>query len=170
MLKLKLQYLGHLMWRADSLEKTLMLGKIEGKRRGGQQRTRWLDSHHQLSEQEFEPTPGDGEGQGSLACCSPWVAKSWTQLDNWATTITNKSSVSLVSRCIWKNQIPDLLDSLSMGWTELLQEFESISVSLGGERPLTPASLSRKLSCPLPLCLVSTTPPLNLPPFLNNSH
>ena len=43
-LKLKLQYFGHLMQRADSLEKTLMLGKIEGRRRRGQQRTRWLDS------------------------------------------------------------------------------------------------------------------------------
>ena len=43
MLKLKLQYFGHLMWRADSLEKTLMLGKIEGRRRRGQQRLRWLD-------------------------------------------------------------------------------------------------------------------------------
>ena len=44
MLKLKLQYFGHLMQRVDSLEKTLMLGKIEGKRRRGQQRMRWLDS------------------------------------------------------------------------------------------------------------------------------
>ena len=43
-LKLKLQYFGHLMWRADSLEKTLMLGKIEGRRRSGQQRIRWLSS------------------------------------------------------------------------------------------------------------------------------
>ena len=43
MLKLKLQYFGHLMWRADSLEKTLMLGKIEGRRRRGRQRIRWLD-------------------------------------------------------------------------------------------------------------------------------
>ena len=43
MLELKLQYFGHLMWRADSFEKTLMLGKIEGKRRRGQQRMRWLD-------------------------------------------------------------------------------------------------------------------------------
>ena len=43
MLKLKLQYFGHLMWRADSLEKTLMLGKIEGRKRRGQQRMRWLD-------------------------------------------------------------------------------------------------------------------------------
>ena len=43
MLKLKLQYSGYLMWRADSLEKTLMLGKTEGRRRRGQQRMRWLD-------------------------------------------------------------------------------------------------------------------------------
>ena len=43
MLKLKLQYFGHLMWRADSFEKTLMLGKIEGRRRRGGQRMRWLD-------------------------------------------------------------------------------------------------------------------------------
>ena len=43
MLKLKVQYFGHLMWRADSFEKTLMLGKIEGRRRRGQQRMRWLD-------------------------------------------------------------------------------------------------------------------------------
>ena len=43
MLKLKLQYFGHLMWRADSFEKTLMVGKIEGRRRRGRQRMRWLD-------------------------------------------------------------------------------------------------------------------------------
>ena len=45
-LRLKLQYFGHLMQSADSLEKTLMLGKIEGRRRGGRQRMRWLDDHH----------------------------------------------------------------------------------------------------------------------------
>ena len=70
MLKLKLQYFGHLMQRANSLEKTLMLGKIEGTRRRGQQRMRWL-GHHRLNGLEFEQAPGDGEGQGSLACCSP---------------------------------------------------------------------------------------------------
>ena len=63
MLKLKLQYFGHLMQRADSLEKTLMLGKIEGRRRRGQQRMRWLD--HRLNAQKFEQTPGDSEQQGS---------------------------------------------------------------------------------------------------------
>ena len=73
MLKLKFQYFGHLMQRADSLEKTLMLGKTEGKRRRGQQRMRGM--HHLLNGHEFEQTLGDSEGQGSLACCGPWVRK-----------------------------------------------------------------------------------------------
>ena len=66
MLKLKLQYFGHLMRRTDSLEKILMLGKIEGKRRRGQQRMRWLDGHG------FGWTPGVGDGQGGLVCCGSW--------------------------------------------------------------------------------------------------
>ena len=76
MLKLKLQYFGHLMGRTDSLEKTLMLGKIEGRRRRGRQRMRWLDWwHHRLNGHEFEQTLGGSEGQGSLACCSSWGHK-----------------------------------------------------------------------------------------------
>ena len=74
MLKLKLQYFGHLMQRADSLEKTLMRGKIEGKRRKGQQRMRWLDSITDSMDMNLSK-PGDSEGQGSLACCSPWGRK-----------------------------------------------------------------------------------------------
>ena len=65
MLKLKLQYFGHLMWRADSLAKTVILEKIEGRRRRGWQRMRWLDGHHWLNGHESEQTQGDGEGQGS---------------------------------------------------------------------------------------------------------
>ena len=76
MLKLKLQYFGHLMQRTDSFEKTLMLGKIEGERRREQQRMRWLDGwHHQLNGHEFEQAPEVGDGQGSLECCSPWGRK-----------------------------------------------------------------------------------------------
>ena len=59
------------MRRADSLEKTLMLAKIEGRRRRGQQ-DEMVGLHHQLIGHEFEQTPEDSEGQGSLACCSPW--------------------------------------------------------------------------------------------------
>ena len=75
MLKLKHQYFGQLMGRVDSPEKTLMLGKIEGRRRRGQQKMRWLDGYHQLNEHEFEQTLGDSEGQESLVCCSPWGHK-----------------------------------------------------------------------------------------------
>ena len=65
MLKLKLQYFGNLMQRANSLEKSLMLGKIEGRRIRGQKMMRWLDGITD-SRYEFEQTPGDSEGQGSL--------------------------------------------------------------------------------------------------------
>ena len=73
MLKLKLQYFGHLMQRAKSLGKTLILGKIEGKRRRGQTEDKTVGWHHHLDGNKFEQPTGDGEGQGSLACCSPWV-------------------------------------------------------------------------------------------------
>ena len=74
MLKLKLQYFGHLMGRADSLEKTLMLGNIDRKRRGWQ-RMRWLDSITDSMDNEFEQTPRNSERQGSLTCYSPWGRK-----------------------------------------------------------------------------------------------
>jgi len=83
MLKLKLQYFGHLMWRTDSLEKILMLGKIKSRRRRGlQTEDGMVGWHHWLNGHEFEQALGVGDGQGSLACCSPWVAKSRTRL-NW---------------------------------------------------------------------------------------
>ena len=73
MLKLKLQYFVHLMGRADSLEKTLMLGKIEGRRRGRQRMT-WLDGIINSMDMGL----GDlwvGDGQGVLACCGSWGRK-----------------------------------------------------------------------------------------------
>ena len=74
MLKLKLQNFGHLLRRADSLEQTLMLGKIESRKRRGQQRMRWLYGNR-LNGHEFEQTLEESEGQGSLACCSLWGHK-----------------------------------------------------------------------------------------------
>ena len=74
MLKLKLQYFGHLFRRANSMEKTLMLGKTEGRRRRGRQEE-LVREHHQLNGHEFEETPEDTEGKRSLVCCSPWGCK-----------------------------------------------------------------------------------------------
>ena len=74
LLKLKLQSFGHLMQRANSLERTLVLGKIAGRRRRGRQRMRWLDSITDSMDMNLSKL-GVSEGQGSLACCGPWRHK-----------------------------------------------------------------------------------------------
>ena len=87
MLKLKLKYFGHLMWRADSFEKTLIPGRIEGKRRRGRQRMRWSDGITDSMDMDLGRL-GVGDGQGSLACCGSWGHKepdttewlNWTEL------------------------------------------------------------------------------------------
>ena len=89
MLKLKLQYFGHVMQRADSLEKTLMLRQTEGRRRRGWQRMRWLDGHHWLKGHESEKAPGDGEEQRSLACCIHGITKS--QMTEWLNINNNQA-------------------------------------------------------------------------------
>ena len=103
MLKLKLQYFGHLMWRTDSLEMTLMLGKTKGGRRRGRQKRRWLDSITDLMDMSLSKlqelvslSPSSRSwwsclqvGQGNLACYSPWGCKesdmtewlNWTECD-----------------------------------------------------------------------------------------
>ena len=85
MLKLKLQYFGHLMWRTDSFEKTLMLGKIEGWRRRERQRMRWLDGITNSGGHAFGQAPRVGDGQRNLACCSPCGHKELdtTERPNW---------------------------------------------------------------------------------------
>ena len=89
-LMLKLQYFGHLMWRVDSLEKTLMLGKTEGKRRRG---------HLQLNGHESEQTPGDSGGQESLACYG--IAKRRNWLSDWTTV----SPFTYMSNTYWSHNI-----------------------------------------------------------------
>ena len=81
MLKLKLQYFGHLMQRDDSFEKTLMLGKTEGRRRRGR-KDEMVVRHHWHNGHGVGWTPGVSDGQGGLACCGSWVAKSWTRLSD----------------------------------------------------------------------------------------
>ena len=82
MLKLKLQYFGHLMgsWL---IGKDPDSGKDWSQEKKGTTEDEMVEWHHRLYGHKFEEAPGLGDGQGSLVCCSPWVAKSWTQLSDW---------------------------------------------------------------------------------------
>ena len=119
MLKLKLQYFGHLMQRVDSLEKTLMLGGIRGRRRTGRQRMRWLDGIMDSMGREFEWTPGVGDGQGGLACCDSWVHKesdtTATEL-NWMT-----NNVESLFMCLFAFYISSLVKYLFRYFAHLLE-------------------------------------------------
>ena len=117
MLKLKFQYFGHLLWRADSLEKTLMLGKIEGRRRRGWQRMRWLDGITNSMDMNL------GKFQEMVRDRDAWhaavhgVAKSQTRLSDWTTT-------SFYRPCVLRYG-PDLF-CLRVGWAEASQEHISL--------------------------------------------
>ena len=140
MLKLKLQYFGHLMGRANYLEKILVLGKTEGRRRRGRQRKEMVGWHHWLNGHESEQTQEDGDGQGSLACCS---SKSWTWLSNWA--VTTRPMMPALRPCVeghaligdspfspgWLHLDSGLLETVDQGsWRELIKENDSLLSAL----------------------------------------
>ena len=95
MLKLKLQYFGHLMWRASSLEKT-HAGKDWGQEEKGMTEEVMFRWHHHLGGGKFEQTPGDSKGQGSLACCSLWGCRQSAMTEQ----LNSNCKFSLSEMCI----------------------------------------------------------------------
>ena len=88
MLKLKLQYSGHLMWRADSFEKTLMLGNIEGRRKWRWQRMRWLYGIIDLMDMSLSKLQELVMDKGGLVCCNSWGRKEWDTTERLNSTET----------------------------------------------------------------------------------
>ena len=111
MLKLKLRYFGHLMWRIDSFEKTLMLGMIWRQEEKGTTENEMVGWHHWLNGHEFASAPGIGDGQGSLACCSPWGCKELDKTErlNW----TEPTSIRIGS-------LTQGLQSLTVSWAVIV--------------------------------------------------
>ena len=152
MLKLKLQYFGHLMWRTDSFEKTLMLGKIEGRRRRGWQRMRWLDCI--TDSIWWRGNPGVLQSMGSKRVGHDWATElNWTESyqsvksfdENWKCSVPNFQSHSLIFKSPKMDKILpvgiflfQVNVSLHLVSLQLLKQFASnalFEINLGGKQP-----------------------------------
>ena len=135
MLKLKLQYFGHLMQRTDSFEKTLMLGKIEGRRRRDTTEDEMVGWHHWLNGHEFEQALEVDDRQGGLACCNPWGHKesdtteqlSWTER-SWTEREREDSQGSNVPEQFFSTKSSQCLETFGVvipglgSWYQLLAD------------------------------------------------
>ena len=106
MLKLKPQYFGHLMWRANSLEKNPDAGKDWGEEENRATEDEMVGWHHQLTGHEFEQTPRDSEGQGKLVCCSPWAHKE-SDTTEWLNNSNNNDNSPCFTYCLWICHCPN---------------------------------------------------------------
>ena len=138
-LKLKLQYFGHLMQRADSLQKTLMLGKIEGRRRGAK-KGEMVGWHPWLNGCEFEQTPGVSEGQGSWCAAVHGIAKSQIQLSNRATLNYEMVPLALRGASLTAHAASFVFRVTAIGWWRLRTQREMLTsflVPCPAEAPFT---------------------------------